>query len=318
MADQSPPTEHLGQQVLESKEHRIWVGGALRTLDGEIPAELTGGRSWNGTTWGGVPFEERVHVGYAEHDHRQIVLWRRLGCINPVQGRQRVVLAAAGAVGLAVAVGPRPARLRVGDAGHRAVAPPRRGVLGERRRRPHRVGHGRRLPRGGRREDRGAGRRFRRQRTDGSHRRRAARDPRRARHPEPAGALLAVAADDHPRHRHRRLDHQRPDHHPRGHARVRPRLRRADRPPQVGLPHRAAERRRVRLGHLAERVVALQRQHQHLVDDERRRGAGLGLPADRHAHQRLLRRAPAGGTTSSPRASWRWTSRPASASGTFR
>ena len=50
MADQSRLTEHLGQQVLESKEHRIWVGGALRTLDGEIPAELTGGRSWNGTT----------------------------------------------------------------------------------------------------------------------------------------------------------------------------------------------------------------------------------------------------------------------------
>ena len=47
--------------------------------------------------------------------------------------------------------------------------------------------------------------------------------------------------------------------------------------------------------HLAERVVALQRQHQHLVDDERRRGARLGVPAHRHADQRLLRRAPAGG-----------------------
>ena len=94
---------------------------------------------------------------------------------------------------------------------------------------------------------------------------------------------------------HRRLDHQRPHHHPRGDAGIRPRLRRADRAAPVGLPHRAAERRRVRVGHLAGRVVALQRQHQHLVDDERRRGARLGLPADRHADERLLRRTPAGG-----------------------
>ena len=105
---------------------------------------------------------------------------------------------------------------------------------------------------------------------------------------------------------------------PRGHAGLGPCLRHTDRPQQVGLPHRAPERRRVRVRHLAERVVALQRQHQHLVDDERRRGARLGLPAHRDADQRLLRRAPAWGTTCSPRASWPSTSRPASGSGTSR
>ena len=215
-------------------------------------------------------------------------------------------------------VGARSARLRVGHAGHRAMAPPGRGVLGERRRRPHRVGHRRRLPHRGRRQDRDPRRRLRRQRACGSHRRCAARDPRRARHPEPAAALLAVAAARHPRHRHRRLDHQRPDHHPRGDARVRPRLRRALRAAPLGLPHRAPERRRVRLGHLAERVVALQRQHQHLVDDERRRGTRLGLPADRHADERLTTAGTGWATTCSPRASWRSTWRPANASGTSR
>ena len=66
---------------------------------------------------------------------------------------------------------------------------------------------------------------------------------RAARRPEPADALFAVAADGHPRHHHRRLDHQRPHDHQGGDARLCPRLRRADRPAQVGLPYRAARAR---------------------------------------------------------------------------
>ena len=122
-------------------------------------------------------------------------------------------------------VGARPARLRVGHAGHRAVATPRRRLLGERRRRPHRVGHRRRLPRGRRRRDRAARGRLRRRRAHRPHRRRAPRDPRRARRAEPARPLVAVAADDPARHHRHRVDHQRPDDHPRGHPR---RARRAE------------------------------------------------------------------------------------------
>ena len=92
---------------------------------------------------------------------------------------------------------------------------------------PHRVGHRRRLPPRGRREDRHPRSRLRRGRARRSHRRRAAGTPRRARHPEPAAAFVAVTAPRHPRHHHRRLDHQRSDHHPRGDARLRPRLRHA-------------------------------------------------------------------------------------------
>ena len=104
------------------------------------------------------------------------------------------------------------------------------------------------------------------------------------------------------------------NHHPRGHARVRPRLRRARRTAPLELPHRAPERGRVLLGHLAGRVVALQRQHQHLVDDERRRGSRLGLPAHRDADELLLRRAPSGRQPLRREQSWRSTSRPASGS----
>ena len=69
--------------------------------------------------------------------------------------------------------------------------------------------------------------------------------------------------------------------------------RRADRRRVVDVPHRSAGGR-LRRRHVAERLVALLGQLQRLVDHERGRGAGLRLPADRHGHQRLLRRAPPG------------------------
>ena len=58
---------------------------------------------------------------------------------------------------------------------------------------------------------------------------------------------------------------------------------------EVDLPHHPAGRG-VRRGHLAQRIVALQRPLQRLGHDGGRRGAGLRLPADGHPDQRLVRR----------------------------
>ena len=108
-------------------------------------------------------------------------------------------------------VGARPAGLRVGDAGHRAVAASWRGLLGERNgdaRIVWATGDGFLLAVDA--QDRHPRPRVRRQRARRSPGRRAAHDARRAGHPEPPAALVAVAPARHPRHHHRRLDHQRP------------------------------------------------------------------------------------------------------------
>ena len=69
--------------------------------------------------------------------------------------------------------------------------------------------------------------------------------------------------------------------------------RRAHGRDQVDVPHRAAGRR-PRRRHLAGRLLALLGQYQRLGHAERGRRAGRGIPADRNAHQRLLRRPPSG------------------------
>ena len=70
--------------------------------------------------------------------------------------------------------------------------------------------------------------------------------------------------------------------------------------------------RRLRRGHLAERVVALFGQLQRLEPDQRRRGARHRLPADPAPRPPTTTAGTATATTCSPRASWRSTSRPAS------
>ena len=76
--------------------------------------------------------------------------------------------------------------------------------------------------------------------------------------------------------------------------------------------------RRLRHRHVGQRVVALLGQHQRLAADERRRGAGLRVPADGHARPATTTAATGPATTCSRRAWWRSTSRRASACGTSR
>ena len=85
-----------------------------------------------------------------------------------------------------------------------------------------------------------------------------------------------------------------------------------------GRSAHSAAGRRLRRRQLAERLVALLRQHERLVDDERRRRAWLYLSPNGDPDERLLRRPIASATTSSPKVSWRSTSRPVSGCGTSR
>ena len=72
----------------------------------------------------------------------------------------------------------------------------------------------------------------------------------------------------------------------------RARFRRPHRQAEVDVPRRAAGGRALHRD-LGERVLAEDGQHERVVDDERRPGTRLRLPAVRDADQRLLRRRPA-------------------------
>ena len=194
-------------------------------------------------------------------------------------------------------VGPRPAGLPGQPVAARQRRPrvqfPGAGVLDRRGRGARAVGNQRGVPARRRRPDRGADtdvRRRRPRRPDGRHPARRARRGRLSRQQLDGSRL--------PAHRGARRGG-----HADGDLRLPPDEggpaglgegdRRADRRDPVDVPHGAAGGR-LRRRHVAERLVALLGQHQRLVDHERRRGARLRLPADRHGHQRLLRRAPPG------------------------
>ena len=76
----------------------------------------------------------------------------------------------------------------------------------------------------------------------------------------------SLPADRRPRHGDPRVPRGRPAHHEGSDSGVGARVGRADRRPRVGLPHRPERRRRVRGGHLAQRLVALLGERQRLVD----------------------------------------------------
>ena len=94
-------------------------------------------------------------------------------------------------------------------------------------------------------------------------------------------------------------------------------VRRAHRPPGLGVPHRAA-RERAGQRHLGRRVVARAHRRQRVVDDGRRRGARPRVPADRLGVGTISTAAIARDRTSTPTASSRSTRRPAAFAGTFK
>ena len=96
-----------------------------------------------------------------------------------------------------------------------------------------------------------------------------------------------------------------------------PRLRRPHRAAALVVPHDSASRR-VRLRHVAEGRVDLQRLREQLGRHGGRRRARHRLRADRLGGRRLLRREPASATISSRTRCSRSTPRPASGSGTSR
>ena len=191
-------------------------------------------------------------------------------------------------------LGARPAGLPGREADTRLPLARRRLLeRGRRQRRANLLGDQRGVPPGRRCAHRRTDPRLRRRRprrSDGGH---PARGARRDELPGPQPHRRRIAA----RHRARRRPHA--DHRvglrdpPRGAAGLGEGRRRADGRRQVGVPDRAPGRR-FRRRHVAERVVALLRQRQHLAAAELRRGARHVLPADRHADQRLLRRPPPG------------------------
>ena len=75
-------------------------------------------------------------------------------------------------------------------------------------------------------------------------------------------------------------------------SRMDPRLRRPHRQGALDLQDRARAGR-VRQRHVGDRLLVVRRQGHGVVDDERRRGAGLRLSAHEHRRARLLRRPPA-------------------------
>ena len=163
----------------------------------------------------------------------------------------------------------------------------RRRLLARRPRRPHRRRHPR-LPAGvARRAQRPAGPVVRHRRHGRSQ---AQPRPRRLR---PAGADRQQLAGGDLQRRHRRRPGARarlPAEDDGQRARLRPRLRRQDRPGAVALQHHPAGRREVPR-HLGERLLEVHRQRRRVGAVLGRRRAGLRLPAGRGADRRSLRRA---------------------------
>ena len=195
------------------------------------------------------------------------------------------------------AVGLQPQELR-GRHHHdvRPLEPARRGVLVERAgpdRRADLLRHRQRLSRLRRREDRATVRRLRRRRPAGPDGRHPARHARRARLAERAALLRPVPAHRVRRYgRHADVDLQL--QRPQGDAaRLDARLRRAQRPDALDVPHHPAGRR-VRQRDMGRRFLARDRQGGRLDDDEHRPRARLHLPAAQHRRARLLRRTPPG------------------------
>ena len=194
-------------------------------------------------------------------------------------------------VGLPGARGRRRAAARGSD--------PRRRVLarsGARRRAG--VRRERRAARGPRRTDRrpAAGVRHRRQgRPDG--RRAASR-----------GVSLDGGAAHLPRHGHRRHLHDRPVRPAGPGAGLHPRLRRRHRTVEVALQHHPAAGR-VRARDVGGRILGAHRGQQRLDGGQRRRGAGLRLPADRHPDPQLVRGDTVRATTCSRRRCCAWSAR---------
>ena len=189
-------------------------------------------------------------------------------------------------------LGARPAGLS-GRKSHPLLQLARGRLVERRRRRPHLLRHPRGVPDRPRRRHRRAGARVRRQRArrpDGGHPTRRPWTHESAR-PQPDGG--GVAAHRRPRRGRHAERHLRRGHRQGGAAGVDQGGGRAHGRRAVGLPHGAAGGR-LRRRHLGRRVVALLGEHQRVAADERRRGAGLRVPADGHPDRRLLRRAPAG------------------------
>ena len=223
----------------------------------------------------GDPTEHRASVGDPADDRRR-----------PVSGHTAVSSGGDRCPHRGNALGLQPTCLRGGQpTAPRAVESPGGGLLGAWRRGAGRLGHRRWLVDRRRREDRAAGHRLRRQRAC-QPRRRPAQGPRE---PQPVATAVPLTAAGGGRPGHRRLLGTRLPLDEGKRTGVRTRLRHADRAAPLGLPQRTAERRCVRCRHLAERVVALLGQHEHLGEHHGGPRARLRLSGHEHADLGLLR-----------------------------
>ncbi len=184
------------------------------------------------------------------------------------------------------ALGLRPRHMGGRSAGQHRLQLARRRLLVRRDGRAHLPAHGQRVPLRPGRRDRPAGRQLRRRRRDRRHPGASASDsaPR---------VPVDVGADRGRRRRGGRVGGLRRTALPVGAARRRAGLRRAHRRGAVGVPHDPAAGR-VRQRDVGGRILARHRRRQRLGPAERRPRAGLRLRPDRHPHQRLVRRPPAG------------------------
>ncbi len=182
-------------------------------------------------------------------------------------------------------LGVRPPRLRARDAHQQRVAASRGRVLAGWRRRARHHAHRPRLHDRARRPDRPSGGELRRQGLGrpqpgpGAARRRA------------LALRQHVAAGDRARRRRGRVVRPGLPAAQGDAAGRRARVRRPHRPEALDLP-RGARARRGRARHVERRLLEDHGRRQRLDAHERRRGAGVRVPAVRDADQRLLRRRP--------------------------
>ena len=195
------------------------------------------------------------------------------------------------------AVGVQPEELRGGHHhDDRALEPARRGVLVERPgpgRRADLLRDRQRISHLRRRQDRPAVRRLRNGRAPGPPGRHSTRRARRARLAERAAVLRPVPADRVRRYG-RYADVDLELQQPQGDAaRLDARIRCAQRPDPLDVPHDSPGRR-IRQRDLGRRFMARDRQGGRVDDDEHRPRAGLHLPAAQYRRAGLLRRPPPG------------------------